>query len=236
MDLPSGPPARERLLFEFFTPREAFRLPLRLPGLLRRRSEVSETILLVPGLGATDNSLFPLRTFLRRAGHDARPIGLGRITDDVEGQYLRVAEVVEQTARSVGGRVVLIGWSIGGVLVREAARDHPDLVGRVFTFGTPVVGGPAYSQVARRYSREALERVKARVDERSDIALPMPITAIWSRFDGIVDPAACFDRKSVNVEHVEVRSTHMGMGVDPDVWEAISSRLGRNESGSSPAA
>jgi triacylglycerol esterase/lipase EstA (alpha/beta hydrolase family) len=225
MNPPSGPPARERLLFELLTPREAFRLPLRLPGLLRKKAEAPSTILLVPGLGATDTSLLPLRTFLRRTGHDARSIGLGRITDDVEGQYLRVADVVVQTARVIDGPVVLIGWSIGGVLVREAARDHPDLVRRVFTFGTPVVGGPSYSQVARRYSSEALENVKARVDERSEIPLTMPITAIWSRFDGIVQPAACFDRKSARVEHVEVQSTHMGMGVDPDVWNAISSRL-----------
>jgi triacylglycerol esterase/lipase EstA (alpha/beta hydrolase family) len=226
MDPPSGPPARERLLFELFTAREAIRLPLRLPGLLRKKAEAPSTILLVPGLGATDTSLLPLRTFLRRAGHDARSIGLGRINDNVEVQYLRVADVVVQAARAIDRPVVLIGWSIGGVLVREAARDHPDLVRRVFTFGTPVVGGPAYSQVARRYSIQELETVKARVDERSEIPLPMPITAIWSRFDGIVEPAACFDRKSARVEHVEVRSTHMGMGVDPDVWSAISLRLG----------
>jgi pimeloyl-ACP methyl ester carboxylesterase len=227
MSPPTGPPARERLLLEFLTPREAFRLPLRLPSLLQRKASRRSTILLVPGLGATDASLFPLRTYLRNTGHDARSIGLGRITDDVEGQYLRVADGVTQTAVSVGGPVVLVGWSIGGVLAREAARDCPNDVVQVFTFGTPVVGGPAYSQVARRYSRGALEDVKARVDERSEVPLPMPITAIWSRLDGIVDPAACFDRKSTNVEHLEVRSTHMGMGIDPDVWEAISSRLDR---------
>jgi alpha-beta hydrolase superfamily lysophospholipase len=222
---PTGPPARERLLYELLTPREAIRLPLRLPSLLRKKAARPATIVLVPGLGATDTSLLPLRSFLRTTGHDARPVGLGRITDDVEGQYLRVADVVARTADSVGGPIVLVGWSIGGVLAREAARDCPDLVRQIFTFGTPVVGGPAYSQVARRYSKDALDSVKARVDERSEIPLPMPITAIWSKLDGVVDPAACFDRKSAHVEHVEVQSTHMGMGVDPDVWQAISSRL-----------
>jgi pimeloyl-ACP methyl ester carboxylesterase len=233
---PTGPPARERLLFELLTPREAVRMPMRLPGLLRKKATRPSTVLLVPGLGATDVSLFPLRTYLRSMGHDARSIKLGRISDDVEGQYLRVVEAVRTTHLEVGSPVVLIGWSIGGVLVREAARDLPELVRRVFTFGTPVVGGPAYSQVARRYSQDELNAVIARVDERSELPLPMPITAIWSRFDGIVDPAACFDRRSFDVEHIEVQSTHMGMGIDPDVWSVISSRLNSADSGERGAA
>jgi pimeloyl-ACP methyl ester carboxylesterase len=225
LNAPTGPPSRQRLLFELFTPRETLRLPMRLPGLLRRRSATKCTILMVPGLGATDASLLPLRTYLRQLGHDARPINFGRITDDVEGQYLRVADAVIATAKEVDGPIVLIGWSIGGVLVREAARDHPTLVSRVFTFGTPVVGGPAYSQVARRYNQRTIDAIAARVDERARIPLLVPQTLMWSRLDGIVDPAACFDRVSSNVEHLEVHSTHLGMGLDPDVWTAIATRL-----------
>jgi pimeloyl-ACP methyl ester carboxylesterase len=180
---------------------------------------------MVPGLGATDASLFPLRAYLRQLGHDARPINMGRITDDVEGQYLRVAEELVRTSTEIDGPVVLIGWSIGGILSREAARDHPDAVSRVFTFGTPVVGGPAYSQAAYRYSQPVIDSIAKRVEERAQIPLRVPLTAIWSRLDGIVEPAACFDRVSTDVEHIEVRSTHLGMGLDPDVWNAIASRL-----------
>jgi pimeloyl-ACP methyl ester carboxylesterase len=222
---PTGPPARERLLLEFLTAREGIRLPLQLPLLLKQRATRRATVLLVPGLGATDASLLPLRTYLRRFGHDARSIGMGRITDDVEGQYLRVAAATVRVAAEVGEPVVLIGQSIGGVLVREAARDHDDIVKRVITFGTPVVGGPAYSQVARRYPKAVLDTIVSRVDERALIALTVPITAIWSRSDGIVNPAACFDRVSPNVEHVEVSSSHLGMGIDPDVWAVIADRL-----------
>jgi pimeloyl-ACP methyl ester carboxylesterase len=225
LEAPTGPPARQRLLFELLTPRETLRLPLRLPGLLRQRATKQSTILMVPGLGATDASLLPLRRFLRQLGHDARPINFGRISDDVEGQYLRVAEAIVQTSAEVNESVVLIGWSIGGVLVREAARDHPSLVKRVFTFGTPVVGGPKYSQVARQYPQSRIDAIAKRVDERARIPLAVPLTIMWSRFDGIVDPAACFDRVSTDAEHIEVNSTHLGMGLDPDVWNAIASRL-----------
>jgi pimeloyl-ACP methyl ester carboxylesterase len=225
LEVPTGPPARQRLLFELLTPRETLRLPLRLPGLLRKRATNRATILMVPGLGATDASLLPLRTYLRQLGHDARPINLGRISDDVEGQYLRVADAVVETSSQVDGPVVLIGWSIGGVLVREAARDHPSLVSRVFTFGTPVIGGPKYSQVARQYPKSTINAIAQRVDERALIPLGVPLTIMWSRLDGIVDPAACFDRVSADAEHVEVDSTHFGMGLDPNVWNAIATRL-----------
>ncbi len=222
---PTGPPRRERYLLELLTAREGLRLPLRLPSLLRHRATTRVTVLLVPGLGATDLSLAPLRAYLSHLGHDARSIGFGRITDDVEGQYLRVAEAAVKIAEEVNQPITLVGWSIGGVLVREAARDHPEIVRRVITMGTPVVGGPAYSQVARRYDRATIDAIVKRVDERSRIALPMPITAIWSRFDGIVDPAACFDRLSNNIEHIEVNSAHIAMGIDPDVWKIVSQRL-----------
>ncbi len=224
---PSGAPARERLLLELLTARESFRLPVMLPALATKRTRVSRTVLLVPGLGATDASLFPLRTYLRRVGHDARSIGFGRITDDVEGQYLRLRDRVAECVQETGKPVVLVGWSIGGVLSREAARDMPAQVRRVVTFGTPAVGGPAYSQVARRYDAGALRTIVDAVNERSTTLITVPITAIWSRRDGIVAPAACIDRLNPDVEHVEVGSTHLGMGLDPDVWKVVAARVER---------
>ena len=53
----------------------------------------------------------------------------------------------------------------------------------------------------------------------------MPVTAIWSANDGIVSPAACIDRRNVTIENVEVTSSHLGMGFDPDVWRVVARRL-----------
>ena len=46
----------------------------------------------------------------------------------------------------------------------------------------------------------------------------MPVTAVYSRRDGIVAWQACIDHNNTHVEHVEVSSSHLGMGIDPDVW------------------
>ena len=224
-DPPAAPPSPGRMLFELLAPRESLRLPARLPGLLRRRAGRLETVLLVPGLGATDASMLPLRTFLRRLGHDARSVGFGRITGDVEGQMIRLGELASKTSKEIGRPIALVGWSIGGVLSREAARDHPLAISRIITFGTPVVGGPAFSQVARRYDAATIKSIADTVEERNRDLLQVPVTAMWSRIDGVVAPSACFDRATPGAEHVEVRSSHFGMGIDPDVWRVIADRL-----------
>lgn len=97
--------------------------------------------------------------------------------------------------------MALVGWSMGGVLSRETARRRPDLVAQVITFGTPVLGGHAFAPIR------------------------VPITAMWSRRDGVVSPRACIDDFSPNVVNVEVSSTHLGMGIDPDVWLEVARRL-----------
>jgi len=46
------------------------------------------------------------------------------------------------------------GWSLGGFIAREYAREHPGHVRKVITLGTPVIGGPAtpprHGGIARR--------------------------------------------------------------------------------------
>ncbi len=224
-ELPSQPPPMSRVLRELATARETVRLPLAALRLQRAPRGDGGPVLLVPGLGATDESLLPMRLYLRRLGHDARAAKLGRVTDDVAGQYLRVVERVERIAAATGRPVALVGWSIGGVLSREAARDVPDRVSRVITFGTPAMGGPTYSVVARRYDAATLRAIGELSDARNAVPIRVPITAIWSRNDGIVEPSACIDRRSPNVENIEVTSTHFGMGIDPDVWQVVARRL-----------
>jgi predicted alpha/beta hydrolase family esterase len=222
---PTQPPQLSRALLEVLSIRETVRLPLAALRLSRGTRGSGRPVLMVPGLGATDESMLPLRLYLRRLGHDARAAKLGRVNDDVDAQYQRVVERVERLAASSGDQVALVGWSIGGVLAREAARDVPGVVTQVITFGTPVVGGPTFSVVARRYDAATLRAIGQQVDERNTTPIRVPITAIWSRNDGIVDPAACIDRLSPNVENIEVSSTHFGMGLDPDVWHHTATRL-----------
>jgi predicted alpha/beta hydrolase family esterase len=126
---------------------------------------------------------------------------------------------------AVGDMVALVGQSLGGVLAREAARQEPHLVRRIITFGSPVVGGSDYTATRNRYTAAERDEMRRRSDDRSRIPLPVPVTAIWSAKDGIVSPAASIDLRNGAVENVEVTSSHLGMGFDPDVWRVVARRL-----------
>lgn len=206
---------------------QAIRLAAQTPRLARTPRGTDRPVVLVPGLGASDRSLLPLRRFLRDRGHHARSARLGRIHGDVELQARQLLERVRSISTERNDSVALVGWSLGGILSRAVARERPDVVRCIVTFGTPVVGGPAHTAFGRRFSDAELREIDALIEARRTAPITTPITAIWSKRDGVVAPTACIDDRSPNVDHVEVGSTHLGMGIDPDVWVVIADRLTR---------
>ena len=219
-----GPPSPWTVAGEALSGLQALRLAAATPRLGRTPRGGGRPVVLVPGLGASDLSLLPLRRFLRDRGHHARSAGLGRIDGDVDGQASRLLDRVMEVSGERNDAVALVGWSLGGVLARVVARAAPGAVRRIVTFGTPVAG-PHHTTFARRYSADELRHIDALIEARRADPLTTPITAIWSRRDGIVAPAACIDRWTPGVENVEVSSTHLGLGIDPDVWRIVVERL-----------
>ncbi len=204
------------------------RLVLATPWLLRAPRAVGSPVVVdVPGWLAPESSAAPLRAYLRTLGYDARGWGLGVNRGDVESDTERLAERVVAWADQ-HGPVSLVGWSLGGVLSREVARRHPESVAQVITYGTPVVGGPTYTLGAGHYGPEESARIAALTEQHDrENPIQVPVTAIFTRRDGVVAWEACLDHVTPDVEHLEVRSTHVGLGFDPDVWGVIAERLAR---------
>lgn len=222
---PSGPP-RRGLRGEWRAGLEVARLVAATPTLWRAPRGDGAPVVLVPGWKSSPASMVPLRSFLRHLGHDARDWELGVNQGRPERDAARLAAQVARLASAAGRPVTLIGWSLGGTVAREAARQAPADLAHVITYGTPVVGGPTHTIGARSYGPEESARISSLV-EKLDAASPIsvPITAIFTRRDGIVSWRACIDRTSPEVRHVEVSSTHISMGIDPDVWRIIADRL-----------
>jgi pimeloyl-ACP methyl ester carboxylesterase len=223
---PRDTPSWWRVAAEATSGVEAARLLAAGPRLRSMPRGDGHVVVDIPGWRAPEVSGLPVRRYLSWLGYDARGWGLGTNTGSPERDARLLTKSVVDLAEESGRPVSLVGWSLGGVIAREVARRRPDLVGRVITYGTPVVGGPSYTAVAGRYTHEArgqASRLTARLDAERPIRVP--ITVIFSRRDGIVKWEACLDHASPDVEHVEVRSTHIGMGVDPDVWSVVASRL-----------
>ena len=224
---PSGPPTTRTALGELGSALDAVRLAGALPRLSAAPRGDGHLVVDIPGWRAPELTGLPLRRYLKRLGYDARGWGFGTNTGDplrdVERLGARVLELVEEK----GTPASLVGWSLGGVIAREVARRHPDAVRRVITYGTPVTGGAAYTTIARAYGGGRVDADADRVARRLDATSPIrvPLTVLFSRRDGVVSWQACIDHRSPSVEHVEVSSTHLGMGFDPDVWAIVADRL-----------
>ncbi len=222
---PSRPPATRTALGELGTALGAVRLAGAVPRLRSAPRGDGHLVVDIPGWKAPELSGLPLRRYLRRLGYDARGWGFGtnqgNTRHDIERLAARVLDLVEE----LGSPASLVGWSLGGVVAREVARRHPEAVRRVITYGTPVAG-PAYTTVARAYSRGPDpdgHREARRLDETTPLAVPL--TVMFSRRDGIVAWQACIDHATPGAEHIEIASTHLGMGFDPDVWAVVADRL-----------
>jgi pimeloyl-ACP methyl ester carboxylesterase len=223
---PASPPSARAVLAEFGSGLAAARLAGALPRLLRAPRGDGHTVVDIPGWKAPELSGAPMRAYLRALGYDARGWGFGTNTGDPRRDVERLARRILELVDDSGSSVSLVGWSLGGVIAREVARRHPEAVRQVITYGTPVVGGPSFTAVARAHGPRASVAART-VAERLDLESPIqvPLTVVFTRRDGIVSWEACIDRFSPYAEHVEVSSTHIGMGLDPDVWRLVADRL-----------
>jgi len=209
-----------------------------LAGLRARRRLVARCprgdghgVLVLPGLLAGDLSTAPLRRLLAALGYDARGWGLGVNLGPTSAIREQLAARLRRLRERHGGRVSLVGWSLGGIYARELARAHPEDVRLVISLGTPfrdIAATHAARLVPIRPGGRALRDAhELRAWLRTP--LPVPTTSIYSRSDGIVAWRSCLEEPGPERENVEVRCSHTGMGFRPEVLTVIADRLAQPE-------
>jgi pimeloyl-ACP methyl ester carboxylesterase len=222
------PPSRLALLRETRIAGEWAAMRLGLP-VLRRTAPRGDggPVMVVPGFATDDDWTTSLRRFLADIGHDVHGWGLGRNHGRVADLIPKLVDRTARLAETAGRRVRLVGWSLGGYLVRETARERPELVERVVTLGAPVVGGPKYTASAPMYRKKGydLDAIEADVDAREAAPITVPVDAVYSRSDGVVAWRACIDRVTPGVRHHEVGSSHLGLVASPDVFRLVAELL-----------
>nr|MDJ0791925.1 alpha/beta hydrolase [Acidimicrobiia bacterium] len=92
--------------------------------------------------------------------------------------------------------------------------------------GTPL-GGPRFTSASGLYSPDELLAIEREIADAQTEPINVPVTAIYSKQDGVVDWRTCVDRKTPHAVNVEVGSTHLGMGLDPDVWLTVAGAIDR---------
>ncbi|HET9648725.1 MAG TPA: alpha/beta hydrolase [Microlunatus sp.] len=188
-------------------------LSLTLSPLLLARHRVGRdhprrAVFVVPGLGGGNAWTLPLRTYVAALGHDVRVPAAGTMKA-LSGEVVRsLSEQVSVVAEETASPVVVLAWSVGGCFARRLAARRPDLVSRLITLGTPLDGGLWYG------SEAAAGR-----------GLPVPVTALYSRTDGIFAWRRCVQRAGAGAENVEICSSHFGLSTHPWALHVIGSRL-----------
>ncbi|HEU0067564.1 MAG TPA: alpha/beta hydrolase, partial [Sphingomonas sp.] len=168
---------------------------------------------LLPGLFNSDRSNFVLQRYLRRLGYVCEGWGLGRNlgvrTIGTDAQRL-IPRIEVLAARH--GPVTLVGVSLGGIVARKIAHDRPDLVRAIVSVASPYAGSGKATNVWRVFEWVTGERLDdPAVIARSEALAcppPVPVTAIWSRSDGLVAGAICHDPTA---RCIEVRSGHLAV-------------------------
>lgn len=197
--------------------------------------------LLVCGFLAGDPSLSTMARWMRRIGH--RParagirwnIGCGGETVD------RLEDRVDELAQTHGRKVAIVGQSRGGTCARSLAIRRPDLIDRIVTLGSPLIdqlavhpavwtqvhvvgilgslGVPGFLRSDCR-DGECCEQI--RTEQITTFPDSVDFTSIYSRRDGIVRWRSCLD---ISAKQVEVRSSHIGMAVNAEVYRAVARSL-----------
>ena len=185
-------------------------------------------VLVLPGLMASDVSTRVLRVWLRRLGYPVVGWELGRNRGPTQEVLDALPQLLDRLAGEHGTAVSIVGQSLGGIFARTMARRAPRQVRQVISLGSPFAGGALDDSLAARvYRRNAPQHGTPRSQERRSLAAPLPVpsTAVYSRWDGVVDWRACRQQPGPRSGNVAVHASHLGMGHDPAVLWIIADRL-----------
>lgn len=200
-----------------------------------------DPVVLVPGFMAGDSSLTLLARHLRRSGYRTyRSTMHANVGCTQEASYA-LERRIEAIAIKRDRKVTIVGHSLGGLLARGIAARRPDLVDGIITMGSPLLApGAIHSVLAFDLAvvialrRAGLGNMMgddctsgdcARLsweESRQDLDPAVAFTSIFSRRDGVIDWRGCLDP---GAQTVEVRTSHLGMAVDPVVFDIVTERL-----------
>lgn len=179
-------------------------------------------VIVVPGFMIHDVFSLRLRRTLRLLGYDARGWEMGLNRGLRPDTLAAMTALLERTYARTGRRVVMVGWSLGGIFVREVAKTRPDLVERVVTMATPFSGDPRSNNLWRAY-----ERIAGHPVDRLPIPVviaekpPVPTYAIWTRRDGMILPSCTSGLEGERDVAIEVDCRHVDMIASPASVSAL---------------
>ena len=189
----------------------------------------SHPVLVLPGFMASDFSTNSLRKFIQKLGYIPYGWELGR--NYARLQYLKTLEKkVEEIYEVHKEPISLIGWSLGGVFARQIAKAKPHLIRQIITLGSPFRNIKESNNATWLYnllpgSKRVVDLNRELLNDLPNPA-PVPTTAVYSKEDGIVPWEVCMEvEEGMWHQNVQIRGSHLGMGVNPAILDIIADRL-----------
>lgn len=195
------------------------------------------TVMVSPGFLASDESTRVLRLYLQKMGYNAVGWGLGRNTGRFDIMAKRLPEAFLELVEQTGEKISLVGQSLGGVFSRELARLYPDQVRQVITLGSPIqlTKSAAVAEVVSRLFEESTGMTPDEMRDALEFfdesdSPPVPLTAIYSKGDGVVHWSGCLEAdEDHQTQNIQVCGSHCGMAFNPAIYHIIADRLAQAE-------
>ena len=220
----AGKPRLARLLGEAQVLLEPVRRPRR--KLVNTATSNPQVVMILPGFATHPVRMRYLARHLEAAGHITKRWGLGFNWGPNEQNFAAMeARLLDLHARH-GRKVVLVGWSLGGLYARELATRHPQAVAKVVSMGSPFSGSPRANNVWRAYQFITGHSVDA-PPVAADLSVKPPVetVALWSANDGVIAPRCAAGRPGERDRAIALRCTHMGFTYDPQVIATLLAEL-----------
>ncbi len=109
----------------------------------------SDLVILIHGFNRSEKDMYPLQVHLRQFGYAVETVNLPTRFRSLEhcvevfaGKFSELVSAWAETSREVGGgRIHLVGHSMGGLIIRQFLATHPvGQLGRCVMIGTPNAG------------------------------------------------------------------------------------------------
>jgi pimeloyl-ACP methyl ester carboxylesterase len=191
-------------------------------------------VLVLPAFMTSDLSTRVLRRFLHGRGYAAHGWNLGRNVGPNPETVAGLRRRLEELRQQYDTRVSVIGWSLGGIYARELARAFPTDVRQVITLASPFRNIEAVNVPAFLLTRRGQHPDEAALRDRLHEPLLVPMTAIYSRSDGVAAWQSCVAEPGPLSESIEVASSHLGIAWHPSALLVIADRLAQPEGRWSP--
>jgi pimeloyl-ACP methyl ester carboxylesterase len=193
---------------------------------------------------AGDSSLGLMARHLRRLGYRTYRSLMHANVGCTQAASDTLERRIEAIAIKRDRKVTIVGHSLGGLLARGIAARRPDLIDGIVTLGSPILAPGAAHPIllfdlslvvalrraglgsmmgadctSGECARLSWEQSQAKLDRS------VAFTSVYSRRDGVIDWRSCLDPAA---KTVEVSTSHLGMALDPVVYDIIGRTLADN--------